>query len=59
MRVCDCRSENIVLLFVQSSVLKFVRDIFSLTEVRYNTVASLSDDILRLAQQTAHAMDAS
>lgn len=41
----------------QSSVLSFTRAIFSQEEVRYKSVASLSDDILRLAQKTANSIN--
>ena len=41
----------------QGAVLRFMRAIFNMEEVRYNTVASLADDILTLAQRTAHSID--
>lgn len=40
----------------KSTVLKFTRAIFSEEEVRYHTVHSLADDILRLARLTAQSM---
>ena len=40
----------------QANLMSFLRSIFSLEEVRYASVHSLADDVMRLARQTAHKL---
>ena len=40
----------------QTTISQFLQDVFSLDSVRYSTVSCLADDILTLAQHTAHSM---
>lgn len=48
---------HVTVRMFQGAVLGFVRAIFNMEEVRYSSVESLADDILTLAQKTAHSMD--
>jgi hypothetical protein len=41
---------------LKATVSQFLQDVFSLDSVRYSTVSCLADDILTLAQRTAHSM---